>query len=1008
MEKTRTSTGQLLFLALLSVLPLAIIWADGALRRGFALEQRRQAWEREATRLYEELRAGLTLDGQFATMVARFHRGFQRITEPNWVLTPEHLSRRFRAAFPASHRPAGTLLYGFAPQRSGGFVPMAGPGLETRGARILAELTGWITQPANTRPAPGQRLTKRFQAIFGTHIPLDLFAQERRGRLTPGLFFGREAIFLWDAITGARGQLLGAFLAVFPFDLVLGDIALHHALQEVHRQHPGMVPILIPQRGEERRRRVEFPPGYRPTRGLVRLAERIHRYRARDRLTLPAQVSGLLPGHWAIRFFPAPDVPYELWIFSRIPRGDAPETTAAMLLWVMIGGGLWLLPLVRSLTTASGFALSMRQWVMTCMVSLAVLALAAMRFSALYYLETSAARQAQERIDRILSALEELDTGVSSVFDHFARVCRRLVFSPRWVKDMLSNNPVAVSQGFRQAQTHLARQQPRLSLEYLLRYRGDTDLQGEVVVGDSDDRRTGEALLLVLRPFLQEGAARVGSAGADLPARPTTTGTMATDQKSPPARSGPFERGHPGRPSRSGDRGSVSVKAQPAADVMFSEFLRYTLDPAAFRLFLSYRQQADLMPTIRRPFLQFYDFVAAGGRFLGALVFLSDATIAYQRYLQIAMPRLGLAGEGWYAIGERTPDGCRLLHPGPGATRHGRTGRRLEQLMQVAARAGSTQEERTGDHALLAMPCVYAKGFVLGAAIPLDDLETWRNSRLRLLGLTLLGFLGLVLLLGRATASHLLDPLREVEHGLRRVAGGDLDLGVTLARDDELGDLSSAFDRLLQGLRERRDLGRFVSGEVEALVANRDHAAILRPQRRVATVLVADLREFTTLSERHPPTAIVAMLNRHHQEMVEGILAHGGSVELFIGDAVVAVFHDRDGEDGPRRAVAAAREMRRRHRRINEERQGKGQFIYEMGVGIDRGEVLIGTFGRAGKLEHTLLGPPRQRAEALEAASKQGKHTRIVVSPLVAQACPEVTFAPLASNALEIVAEEDR
>jgi adenylate cyclase len=786
-------------------------------------------------------------------------------------------------------------------------------------------------------------------------------------------------------------------------------------------------------------RSVAHESGVRPG-PLARLVERIARCRDRDRIALPAQVSDFPPGHWAIRRFPAADVPYELWVFRRFPRRLPPETIAAMQLWVLIGGGLWLMPLLRHLTSPTGFALSMRQWVMTCMVSLAVLALAALRFAGVYYLETSTVRQARDRIAQARAALEAIDTGVSSIFDHFGRVCRHLAYDPQWVATLFSSDPAQAAGAFTTARSHLTRQHPRLPLDYLLRFQADAEMRGEVLAATDHERRAGQAVLLILRPFMQGAAGQLASdppllvpgdapavaslpltdgfgtaaaAAAGEPRPPPTAGddhrdalpepfpaetnTPATAQATPTDSSGPARHGL--EPERSGP-------SRRGTDTLFADFLRSSLHPIAFRRFLRLRQQPALMPSIRRPLLQYYDFLATGKRFSGALVFLSDAATAYRRYLQLAMPGLALSRQGWYAIGERTAEGCRLLPPSLGAAERSRFGRRLERLMQVAARAGSTQEERAGGFSLLAVPCLHAQGFVLGAAIPLDDLEVWRSHRWRQLSVALLSFLGLVLWLGWATASHLLDPLREVEHGLRQVARGNLDLTMTLDRDDELGDLSATFDRLLQGLRERRELGRFVSGQVDALVAARDHAAVLRPQRRMTTVLASDLREFTTLSERHPPATIVAMLNRHHQEMVEAILAHQGSVELFIGDAVIAVFHDLEGEDGPRRAVAAAREMRRRHRRILAERTAAGLFPYGMGVGIDRGEVLIGTFGREGKLEHTLLGPPRQRAEALEAASKRGRHSLIVVSPAVARACPELACVPITSEALEIVEEE--
>lgn len=965
MNHTRENFWQLTFLLLLSLLPFGIIWGDGRLRQGFALEQKRLEWEQEAGRLIEEVRANLTLESQLARMGLRLARQFGRITDPSWRLTAPELARRFQACFPATHRPGGARLYGFARDARGGLTLLSGPGLESNLGQMVRTVFTWVLSPPATRGPAGPSLTKKFQAMFGDYVPLDLLANNRRGQATP-VYFGREdAFLLWDHVETQRGKA-GGYLAVFPRTLGGVDIPAAHALREARQRHRGMLPVLLPMEGEPANQPVILPDGYQPSRRATRLLRRLRPLgnKDRDRLAEPGNVFTIAGNHWAMRQFLAPDVPFEIWVFSPVPRTWRDGATASMLLWGLIAGGFWAFLGARLTRTGGGLSLSMRQWVMTCMVFLAALALAILRFSALYYVETATARQVHDRVAATLARLEGVDTGVTTVFDQYQQACSHLAFDRRWVENLLGDDPAIASRAAALAERFLARQRPPISLRYVMRFQARQALAGRTFPRGGADPSQGASLQLFLQPFMEAGAQMAGF-----------------------------------RLQASG----AESKGREALERMFTDLIRYSLNEGAYRMFLNLRQRADLLQNGEGSLLQYYDFLARAGQLLGGVVFLADAPHAYEQYLRLAIPRLSASDPSWFVIGRRLPTGCQVIHPPAGSLLNSRPGQMLEELMHLSALSNTAQEDRGEGVVRVAHTCRFADGFVLGALVPLHDIQAWRDWQLRLLEAAILGFLGMVFLLGRATANHLLDPLGKVEEGLRRVAGGDLDLRLNLQRQDELGDLSATFDGMLQGLRERRDLGRFVSGEVDAMVSHVDLGTVLAPQRRLGTVLVSDLRQFTTLSEAHPAAEIVAMLNRHHQEMVEAIRAEGGSIELFIGDAVVAAFFDQEEGDAPRRAVGAAMEMRRRHAGILAERRAAGRFVYQMGVGIDRGEVLTGTFGETGRLEHTLLGPPRQRAERLEAMSKKGNHTLIVVSPTVARLCPATPFAPLSSEALEVV-----
>ncbi len=255
--------------------------------------------------------------------------------------------------------------------------------------------------------------------------------------------------------------------------------------------------------------------------------------------------------------------------------------------------------------------------------------------------------------------------------------------------------------------------------------------------------------------------------------------------------------------------------------------------------------------------------------------------------------------------------------------------------------------------------------------------------------------LALILALGLAVSNHLLEPLAQLEVGLVRVAGGDLSARVRLERDDELGELATTFDRMIHDFEERQMLGRFVSGalDLDALRVERPGESGL--QECLGVVLVSDMRDFTTLTEKHPARSIVSLLNRHHQAMAAAIQQCGGFVEHFIGDAVVGYFAEPGPGVGARRAVRAAWTMMQAHARLNAERSAAGEFNYAIGVGIDRGLLLVGAIGSGERRDRVLIGAPRDRAEHLEALSKKGHLSRIMVSPAVVRFCARSRFVAL-------------
>jgi adenylate cyclase len=147
-----------------------------------------------------------------------------------------------------------------------------------------------------------------------------------------------------------------------------------------------------------------------------------------------------------------------------------------------------------------------------------------------------------------------------------------------------------------------------------------------------------------------------------------------------------------------------------------------------------------------------------------------------------------------------------------------------------------------------------------------------------------------------------------------------------------------------------------------------------------ATILFSDLRGFTTLCHSLPPTDVVRRLNEIFDRMTRVIKAHGGTIDKFIGDGIMAVFGDPiPYPDHARRAVEAAIDMLRANEELRDAATERGEEPIRMGVGMHSGEIVIGDIGSELFLEYTAIGDTVSTASRLEGLNKE-YHTEIICS----------------------------
>jgi class 3 adenylate cyclase len=172
----------------------------------------------------------------------------------------------------------------------------------------------------------------------------------------------------------------------------------------------------------------------------------------------------------------------------------------------------------------------------------------------------------------------------------------------------------------------------------------------------------------------------------------------------------------------------------------------------------------------------------------------------------------------------------------------------------------------------------------------------------------------------------------------------------------------------------RRIFGRYVSDEVAAELLEKPDALELGGERRTVTILMSDLRGFTTLAEALLPYQIVSLLNNHLSAMTAIIYRHGGTVVDFIGDAVLALFGaPLRADDDAERAVACAVAMQRAMEEVNETNRRRGLPEIEMGIGIATGEVVVGNVGSERRAKYGAMGSPVNLAARIESYTLGGE-----------------------------------
>jgi adenylate cyclase len=243
----------------------------------------------------------------------------------------------------------------------------------------------------------------------------------------------------------------------------------------------------------------------------------------------------------------------------------------------------------------------------------------------------------------------------------------------------------------------------------------------------------------------------------------------------------------------------------------------------------------------------------------------------------------------------------------------------------------------------------------------------------RVMGSALLGLAAMAvavivaILLGR----RLSRPIQAIAGQATRVADFDLD-GVTplpRSRVLELDNQASAFNAMLIGLRA---FSTYIPRSLVAKLVRTGEIGIAEPREAIVTVMFTDIADFTTLSEQMDAATAARLLNHHFSILCRAVDGHGGTVDKFLGDGMLAFFGAPDRLKGhAAAAVRAAVAIREELDKDNREAAGEGRPPLHIRIGIHTGPVIVGNIGASDRVNYTIVGDTVNVSQRLQDLGKQ-------------------------------------
>jgi adenylate cyclase len=236
----------------------------------------------------------------------------------------------------------------------------------------------------------------------------------------------------------------------------------------------------------------------------------------------------------------------------------------------------------------------------------------------------------------------------------------------------------------------------------------------------------------------------------------------------------------------------------------------------------------------------------------------------------------------------------------------------------------------------------------------------------------------------------ILRPVEDLEAATERIRQGHFDEHVPVTTSDEFGELSSAFNQMVDGLAERERLREAFGTYLDEQVAQHLISEDFEPggEEVEVSLVFCDVRDFTTAAAESDAPEVVARLNELFECIVPIVARHRGHIDQFIGDAVLAVFGAPERiHQHADRAVQCAVELART---INSRQPGG----FQVGVGVNSGSVVAGSIGGAGRLSFSVIGDAVNLAARVESSTRETGDPVLITGETRAQLSETIEVEP--------------
>lgn len=310
---------------------------------------------------------------------------------------------------------------------------------------------------------------------------------------------------------------------------------------------------------------------------------------------------------------------------------------------------------------------------------------------------------------------------------------------------------------------------------------------------------------------------------------------------------------------------------------------------------------------------------------------------------------------------------------------------------QAGEAADTLQITRDDERLRVAAPIVFS-GVLIGEAQVEFDLtiliDPIVRSNTEQLGAAALAVVVLGVLAGIIFVALLVGPVRRLRVGVEQLTAGELSVRVPPTSHDEVGELTRAFNKMGDSLQQKERIqnafGRYVNDFVLAQLLDGPEDEPQAGIEREVTLLFADIRGFTKLSEGMKAPKVVSLLNEIFQIASDCILEQGGTIDKYMGDSVMAYFGAPvTHTDHALRAVTAAVDIVAAINERNlaiQKSAGHEQVAVDLGIGVHTGVVVVGNIGSDRRTDFTAVGDAVNVAQRLEKLAKGGE---ILVSEAV-------------------------